>query len=84
MLQKAATIKIRHLSLGSELKKQTNAVEKQYQKLDKVFESNEKEEEKIKKVVPSQILSTVKKKHFINTTTLKKLLNVLFVENKMI
>ena len=64
MLQKAATIKIRHSSLGSELKKQTSAVEKQYQKLDKVFESNEKEEEKIKKVVPSQILSTVKKKTF--------------------
>ena len=42
MLEKAATIKIlEHLPLGNELKKQTEIVKKQYQRLDKVYEFDE-------------------------------------------
>ena len=41
LLEKAATMKIFEYSLlGSELRKQTSVPEKQYQKFDKVFESN--------------------------------------------
>ena len=43
-LEKAAVIKIFEYSpLGKGLKKQTSVAEKQYQKLDNVFESNKKE-----------------------------------------
>ena len=49
MLEKAATLKKYEYSpLGKEIKAKTSAAEKQYQKLDKVFESN-KNEEKIKR-----------------------------------
>ena len=36
--------------LGDELKKQTGVAKKQYQKLDKVYEFDKKEEDKIKKI----------------------------------
>ena len=49
LLEKAATLKKYEYSpLGKEIKGKTSAAEKQYQKLDKVFESN-KNEEKIKR-----------------------------------
>ena len=55
MLEKADVIKIyEYLPLGKELKPQISAAEKQYQKLDNVFEPNKKKE-KIKKLVESQI-----------------------------
>ena len=41
--------------LGKELKTQTSAAEKEYKKLDKVFESNKKEE-KVKKSRPKSNL----------------------------
>ena len=47
MLEKSAAIK-RYSPLGKELKKQTSVTEKRYQKFDKVFELNRKEEGKIK------------------------------------
>ena len=44
LLEKAAAIKrFQYSSLGKELKKQTSAAEKQYQKLDNAFESNKNE-----------------------------------------
>ena len=50
LLEKAVTLKIFEYSpLGKELKAQTSAAEKQYQKLDTVFESNIKEERFFKK-----------------------------------
>ena len=49
LLEKAAALKRYEYSpLGKEIKAQTGAAEKQYQKLGKVFESN-KNEEKIKR-----------------------------------
>ena len=46
MLEKAVRIKrFEYLPLRSELRKQTSAAEKRYQKLDKVFKSNIKKEE---------------------------------------
>ena len=49
LLGKAATIKrFKYSPLGSELRKQFSVGEKQYKRLDKVFESNKKEEDKIK------------------------------------
>ena len=54
LLEKAATIKrFEYSTLRSELRKQSSVAEKQYQKLDKVFES--KTEQKTKEVVLSQI-----------------------------
>ena len=56
MLEKAAVIKrFEYSPLGKELKKRTSVAEKQYQKFDSGFGSNEKEEVKIKEVVLSQI-----------------------------
>ena len=81
LLEKAAALKrFEYSPLGKELKPQTSAADKQYQKLDKTFESN-KNEEVIKKVVLSQIKSTIKILLFTNTTTLNNLLNVLFIQN---
>ena len=55
LLEKGAAIKRFEVSpLGKELKAQTSAAEKQYQKLDKVFESNKKKKI-IKKVVLRQL-----------------------------
>ena len=55
LLEKAAALKrFEYSLLGKELKPQTSAADKQYQKLGKMFESN-KNEEVIKKVVQSQI-----------------------------
>ena len=53
----AATKRFEYSPLGKELKKQTNVAERQYQKFDKVFESNKKKEDKTKakKVVLSHI-----------------------------
>ena len=49
LLEKAATIKrFEYLPLRNELKKQNSIAEKQYQKLEKAFESNKKEEDKTK------------------------------------
>ena len=46
LLEKVVTIKrFEYLPLRSELRKQTSAAEKQYQKLDKVFRSNTRKEE---------------------------------------
>ena len=46
LLEKAVRIKkFEYLPLRSELRKQTSAAEKRYQKLDKVFKSNIKKEE---------------------------------------
>ena len=46
--EKAAALKrFEYLPLGKELKAQTNVAEKQYQKLNKIFESDEKEEEPV-------------------------------------
>ena len=56
MLEKAVAIKrFEYTPLGKELKKQTSVSENQYQKFNNVFESNKKEENKIKtkNVVPS-------------------------------
>ena len=54
LLEIAATIKrFEYSTLRSELRKQSSIAEKQYQKLDKVFES--KTEQKTKEVVLSQI-----------------------------
>ena len=54
LLEKAATIKrFEYSTLRSALRKQSSVAEKQYQKLDKVFES--KTEQKTKEVVLSQI-----------------------------
>ena len=56
LLEKAVAIKrFEHIPLGKELKKQTSVSEKQYQKFNNVFESNKKEENKIKSknVAPS-------------------------------
>ena len=45
---KAAALKrFEYLPLGKELKAQTNVAEKQYQKLNKIFESDNKEEEPV-------------------------------------
>ena len=50
LLEKAAAIKrFEYSPLGKELKKQASVAENQYQKFDKVFESNKKEEDKKKK-----------------------------------
>ena len=49
LLEKAATIKrFEYLPLRNELKKQNSIAEKQYQKLEKAFEPNKQEEDKIK------------------------------------
>ena len=46
MPEKAAPLeRFQYSLLGKELKAQTSATEKQYQYLDKVFESNKKEEQ---------------------------------------
>ena len=44
LLEKADALKRFNSALGKELKAQTSAAEKQYQKLDKVFDSNKKGE----------------------------------------
>ena len=50
MLENTTAIKrFEYSPLGKELKAQTSAAEKQYQKLDKVFESDKKEEKFFKK-----------------------------------
>ena len=49
LLEKAAElIKFKYLPLGKELEAQHSAAEKHYQKSDKVFESNKKEEKIVK------------------------------------
>ena len=58
LLEKACTIKkFEYSPVGTEFRKQTSVAEKQYQKLDKVFEPNKKgnNETKNKKSVLSQI-----------------------------
>ena len=76
LLQKAAGLKRFECSpLG------TSAAKKQHHKLYNVFKFNNKEE-KLKKVVLSQIYSTVKILLFKNTTALKNLLNVHCVKSK--
>ena len=44
LLEKADALRRFNSALGKELKAQTSAAEKQYQKLDKVFDSNKKGE----------------------------------------
>ena len=57
MLEKAAAIKrFGYLPLGKKLKAWTCAAEKQYQKLDKVFESNKKEEKILKSCAKSNLV----------------------------
>ena len=49
LLEKAAELtKFKYLLLGKELEAQNSAAEKHYQKLDKVFESNKREEKIVK------------------------------------
>ena len=49
LIEKDTTMKTFHYSLlGKELKKQTSVAERQYKKLDNVFESDKKEKDKIK------------------------------------
>ena len=49
LFEKSAAIKrFKYSPLGSELRKQSSVAEKQYKRLDKVFESNKKEEDKTK------------------------------------
>ena len=80
VLEKASSIKrFEYLPIGKELKAQTSATKKQYQKLDKVFESNEKEEKFSKSRAKS-----IQDFTFSNTTTPKNLLNVLFIQKEMI
>ena len=84
MLEKARPLKrFEYSPLYKELKEQTSATEKHYQKLGKVLESNKKEE-KMKKVMLSQIYSTVKILLFTNTAALMNLLKVLFIQKKLI
>ena len=46
--EKAATVKrFEYSPLGKELKAQTGVIEKQYQKLNKTFESDDEEEERV-------------------------------------
>ena len=73
MLEKAAALKrFEYSPLDKELKAHTSTAEKKYQKLGKVFESN-KTEEKIKKVVLSQIWSVIKIWPLTNTKTMNLL-----------
>ena len=84
VLEKASSIKrFEYLPIGKELKAQTSATKKQCQKLDKVFESNEKEE-KFSKSRAKSILVYNQDFTFSNTTTPKNLLNVLFIQKEMI
>ena len=82
LLEKAAALKRFEFSpLGKELKAQISAAEKQCQKLDKVFESNKKEEKVLKSRFKPNLVKTLL---FTNTTILMNLLNVLSIQNKMI
>ena len=84
LLEKSAAFKkFEYFSLGKELKAQNSAAEKQYQKLDKVFESNKKEVKILKSRTKSNLVYS-KDLLFTNTTTLMNFLNVLFIQNKMI
>ena len=50
LIEKDTTMKTFHYSLlGKELKKQTSVAERQYKKLDNVFESDKKEKDKKKR-----------------------------------
>ena len=52
MLEKAATIKrFEYLPLGKELKAQTDIAKKQYQKLDKIYEFDEKKNQQLKSII---------------------------------
>ena len=57
LLEKAATIKrFEYCPLGKELKSQTDIAKKQYQTLDKIYESDEREEPTIKKCNRSNLI----------------------------
>ena len=57
MLEKAAASKrCEYLQLATELKSQASAAEEQYQKLDKMFESNIKEEKNSKSCAKSNLV----------------------------
>ena len=82
MLEKAAAMKrFEYSPLGKELKAQTCDEEKQYQKLDKVFESNKKGEKFLKSRAESNLVYS---KDFTFYTTLMKLLKFFLIQNKMI
>ena len=66
--------------LGKELRAQTSAAEKQFQKLYKVFESNKKKKI-IKKSRAKSYLVYNKDFTFKNTAKLKNLFNVIFIPN---
>ena len=70
MLEKVAAIKrFEYWPLGKKVKAQTCAAEKQYHKMDKIFESNKKEEKKLKSHAKPNLV-TVKILRFTNTTAL--------------
>ena len=84
MFKKAAAIKrFGYSPLGKKLKAQTCAAEKQYQKLDKVFESNKKEEKNLKSCVKSNLVYS-KDFTFYKQCNIKNLLDVLLIQTKMI
>ena len=57
MLEKAVALKrFEYSPLGKELKAQTNDAGKQYQEVDKVFESNKKEEKTLKSCANSNLV----------------------------
>ena len=87
LLEEAAAIKrFEYSPSGKELKKQTSVSEKQYGKLENVFESlkRKKTKQNIKEIVLSQIQSTMIILLFTNIATLKNLLNVHLIQNEMI
>ena len=66
LLEKAAVIKrIEYSPLDKELKKQTSVPEKQYQKLENAFESNENEKDRTKTQKSRAKSNLVYKNYFI-------------------
>ena len=60
LLEKASTVKrFEYSSLGSELEMQTNTAKTQYQELDKVYEFDKKESDKIIKMTKNQHLKNI-------------------------
>ena len=80
MLEKATALKrFEHSPLGKKLKALSSAKEKQYQKLDKFFKSNKKEE-KINKSCAKSNLVCIKDFAFYKYHNIKEFANVLFIK----
>ena len=79
LLQKTATIKrFEYSPLGKELKAQTDIAKKQYQTLDTIYESDEKEEPKIKKYNKSNLIYNSKYSFYKHYSDRKKFDNISF------